>query len=57
MLYDYLVYPFLGVNSQISEEIVTSIFIGWVAYYFIRRWYLRRKGIELELAYKEIPPI
>lgn len=57
MLYDYLVYPFLGVNSTTSEEIVTSIFILWVAYYFIRRWYLRRKGIDLELAYKEIPPI
>ena len=57
MLYDYLVYPFLGVNSLISEEIVTSIFVAWVAYYFIRRWYLRRRGIDLELAYKEIPPI
>ena len=57
MLYDYLVYPFLGVNSQISEEIVFSIFVIWVAYYFIRRWYLRRRGIDLELAYKEVPPI
>lgn len=57
MLYDYLVYPFLGVNSLLSEEIVSAIFLAWVAYYFVRRSYLRRIGIDLELAYKEIPPI
>ena len=57
MLYDYLTYAFLGVNSVISEEIVFSIFVVWVVYYFIRRWYLRRRGIDLELAYKEVPPI
>jgi amino acid transporter len=57
MLYDYLAYPFLGVASAISEEIMLAIFLGWVAYYFIRRSWLRRVGIDLELAYKEIPPI
>jgi APA family basic amino acid/polyamine antiporter len=57
MLYDYLVYPFLGVASAISEEIVTAIFVTWVAYYFIRRAYLRRVGIDLELTFKEVPPV
>jgi amino acid transporter len=57
MLYDYLTLPFLGVASAISEEIMLAIFLGWVAYYFIRRSWLRRVGIDLELAYKEVPPI
>jgi len=57
MLYDYLTIPFLGVASATSEEIVLGIFVGWVAYYFIRRAWLRRVGIDLELAYKEIPPV
>jgi amino acid transporter len=57
MLYDYLTIPFLGVASATSEEIVFAIFIGWVGYYFVRRAWLRRVGIDLELAYKEIPPV
>jgi hypothetical protein len=54
---DDLVYPFLGVASAISEEIVTAIFVTWVAYYFIRRAWLRRVGIDLELTFKEVPPV
>ena len=37
--------------------VLIAIFAGWSIYYFVRRWYLRRIGIDLELAYKEIPPI
>jgi len=37
--------------------IMAGIFVGWVIYYFVRRAYLKSVGINLELAYKEIPPI
>lgn len=62
MLYWYVTNPFLGVvlagnSGYISLGIMAGIFIGWVAYYFLRRAYLRSIGINLELAYKEIPPI
>jgi len=57
MLIDYLTIPFLGVASTESELIMLGIFVFWVAYYFVRRWWLSRVGIDLELAYKEIPPI
>ncbi len=57
MLYDYLTFPFLGVSSLTSELVILGIFVAWVAYYFVRRWWLRRVGIDLELAYKEVPPI
>ncbi len=64
MLYYYVSQPFLGIvdfsrglDGVLSALIMVVIFIGWTTYYFVRRWYLRRIGINLDLAYKEIPPI
>jgi hypothetical protein len=57
MLYYYLTVPGLGVSNLTSILIMLGIFVGWSAYYFIRRWYLKRSGIELELAFKQVPPI
>ncbi len=62
MLYWYLTNPFLGVvlagsAGAWSVGIMAGIFVGWVIYYFVRRAYLKSVGINLELAYKEIPPI
>jgi hypothetical protein len=34
-----------------------AIFVFWVGFFFLRRWYLKRIGIDLDLAYKEVPPI
>ncbi len=62
MLYWILTNPFIGVvpagtTGIISATIMLSVFVGWVAYYFIRRAYLKGVGINLDLAYKEVPPI
>lgn len=65
MLYEFLTVGWLiGVNVTQGLAgippfafIILAIFVGWVAYYFVRRAYLRRRGIDLELAYKEVPPI
>ncbi len=64
MLFWYITQPFLGImninggfNGVLSGIIMVLIFVGWTAYYFIRRAYLKTIGINLELAYKEIPPI
>ncbi len=65
MLYFFLTVPFLvnvdfsnlGYSGNLFLYVVVAIFFGWVAYYFVRRAYLRRIGIDLDLAYKEIPPI
>jgi len=34
-----------------------GIFVIWLAYFFIRRAYLKRRGIDLDLAFKEVPPV
>ena len=57
MLYWYMTVPGLGVANPTSEAVMLAIFLFWVAYYFIRRWWLKRVGIDLELAFKEVPPI
>jgi basic amino acid/polyamine antiporter, APA family len=64
MLYWYITEPFLliadlsmGLDGIKSLLIMLGIFVGWTAYYFVRRAYLRGRGINLDLAYKEIPPI
>lgn len=64
MLYWYITEPFLGIadlskglDGVKSLLVMIAIFVGWVVYYFVRRWYLKRIGIDLELAYKEVPPI
>jgi APA family basic amino acid/polyamine antiporter len=57
MLYYYLTIPGLGVASLTSEAIMLAIFLGWIGFFFLRRWWLSRVGINLDLAYKEVPPI
>ena len=60
MLYWYITVPGLGVISfqnLTSAIIMVAIFLFWVAYFFIRRWWLKRIGINLDLAFKEIPPV
>ncbi len=57
MLVYYLTVPGLGFANVTSEIVMLGIFVAWSAYYFIRRWYLKRSGIDLELAFKEVPPI
>jgi amino acid transporter len=56
MLYYYVAVPQLAASSTLSLEIVSGIFVTWLAYYFIRRAWLRRVGINLDLAFKEVPP-
>ena len=57
MLYYYLTVPGLGFANLSSEIVMLGIFLAWTAFYFIRRMYLHRTGIDLELAFKEVPPI
>src|SRR5436309_15133322 len=60
MLYYFLTVPFLvnvdlsnlGYSGNLFLYVVVAIFFGWVGYYFVRRAYLRRIGIDLDLAYK-----
>ena len=61
-LYYYFSNPWLGAwdpNDPIKMTAfytVVAVFIFGIIYYFINRAYWRRKGIDIELAAKELPP-
>ncbi|MGC9193606.1 MAG: amino acid permease [Thermoplasmata archaeon] len=56
MLAYYILNPGYGVSSPLSDTLMVLIFIFWIVYYFVRRAWLRKKGIELDFVYKEVPP-
>ncbi|MGQ4911617.1 MAG: APC family permease [Candidatus Thorarchaeota archaeon] len=55
-IYLYLTIPELGMSSPASSALLLGIFIvGFIAYFVIRA-YRKKQGIDIDLAYKEIPP-
>jgi len=56
MLAYYILNPGYGVSSPLSDTLMVLIFIFWIVYYFVRRAWLKKKGIELDFVYKEVPP-
>jgi APA family basic amino acid/polyamine antiporter len=49
------VVPAIG-GFLIGRLVVAGFLIGPALWYFVRKWYLGRREIDLSLAYKEIPP-
>jgi basic amino acid/polyamine antiporter, APA family len=56
LLYDLTVAN-LGINGQASLEGLAILLIGLGAYYFGSRAYWRSKGINIELAFRQVPPL
>lgn len=52
----YIVFPSLGVYNKLSLGVIIGIYVFWLIYYFVRRAYMRSKGIDIELAFQQIPP-
>ena len=52
----YIFYPDLGVYNPLSVSVIVCVYIFWLIYYFGRRAYMKRKGIDVELAFRQIPP-
>ncbi len=55
-IYLYLTIPELGMASGESEALLAGIFILGFILYFVIRWYRKRQGIDIDLAFREIPP-
>jgi APA family basic amino acid/polyamine antiporter len=54
--YLYLARPEFGVLSMPSMAFLVGIYIVGAAIYYLQRLYYSRRGIRIELAFKEIPP-
>ena len=56
MTYFYLTNAAYGATTTISWQFVGVLLISGLLYYFIAKLVLARKGVELGLTYREIPP-
>src|SRR5579885_2140948 len=56
LIYYYAAIPSLGVFESIPLVVVIGIYVVLAAYYYVNKWYQRRQGIEVSLAFKEVPP-
>lgn len=55
----FFIHPGFGVLSPegySSIMLVISIFVGCLIYFYAMRWHRARQGIDIDLAFKEIPP-
>ncbi|MFX1579587.1 MAG: APC family permease [Promethearchaeota archaeon] len=52
----YLTIPELGMASPLSSIFLLALFIVGFIMYFVVRAYRKSQGIDIDLAYKEIPP-
>ena len=56
LTYTYIAIPALGLTNPIPLAVVIGIYVILAVYYYINKFYRKRAGIEIELAFKEIPP-
>lgn len=56
MLWYYFTEPKLFTSDPGSLAFIIAVYLVLFAYYWINRWYKKGKGIEIDTAYKEVPP-
>jgi amino acid transporter len=56
MSYYFGFYSMFGANTPLSLTVVAISIIVCAIYYYVFRAYQKGKGIDVDLAYKEIPP-
>ncbi len=52
----YMLFPDLGVFNPVSLITIVASLVIFVIYYFIRRAYMHGRGIDVELAFRQLPP-
>jgi amino acid transporter len=56
MAYEFIWYPAIWGMSNLAYEYIVATFIAGVAIYLVSSSYYKGKGIDISLAFKEIPP-
>lgn len=56
MAYEFVAYPTIWGMSNLAYEYIVATFIAGVVIYLISNSYYKSKGINISLAFKEIPP-
>ncbi len=56
LIYFYVAIPALGLLNPIPLGVVVAIYVVLAVYYYANKAWNRRAGIDVDLAFKEIPP-
>jgi amino acid transporter len=56
LLYYYLTIPDLGLLSIPSLSIVGGVYVALIIWYYGMKWYRSKRGIDIGLSFKEVPP-
>ena len=56
MAYEFVAYPTIWGMSDLAYEYIVATFIAGVVIYLVSSSYYKKKGIDISLAFKEIPP-
>jgi amino acid transporter len=54
--YDFAIFPSIYGGNTLSYAFLLASFIGGLIIYIVHKAYLKKQGINLSLAFKEIPP-
>jgi len=52
----FMIWPELGVYNAISLITIAGSTVIFVIYYFLRRAYMRDRGVNVELSFRQLPP-
>jgi amino acid transporter len=56
LIYFYVAIPALGLLNPIPLAVVIGIYVVLAIYYYVNKVWKKRMGVEVDLAFKEIPP-
>jgi len=56
LIYFYIAIPALGVANPIPLGVVIGIYVVLFVYYYVNKWAKKKAGVDITLAFKEIPP-
>jgi glutamate:GABA antiporter len=54
--YEFVIFPSIYGGNSLSYTFLLASFIGGLILYLAHKSYLKKQGIDLSLAFKEIPP-
>jgi len=54
--YEFAIYPSIYGGNTLSYVFLLASFVGGLIIYIVHKHYLKERGIDLSLAFKQLPP-
>jgi len=56
LVYEFLAYPGVWGGNPLAYGYLAVVFVGAVVIYVLSKWYHGKRGVDISLVFKEIPP-